>query len=235
VTLAMIAALTAALQFDMQSRRSPQLAAVVPAPLRGHAQTQIVRSALVGQDAALAVREAERLVQRRPLPAENLILLAKGQAKAGQIEAAAQTIQIAGQRGWREPVAQEAVLRLALAAGDKPEAARRYAALFLQRQTPDTLLEELGQAVLGEPRGPGQQTMVAIIAGGERWHTNFLRRGARVMPPAAFSAIVVDSIALGVRFDCSVLKQSTAQLEQRDPMAAADLRRAAAGCLPVRP
>jgi hypothetical protein len=77
--------------------------------------------------------------------------------------------------------------------------------------------------------------MVAIIAGGERWHTNFLRRGARVMPPAAFSAIVVDSIALGVRFDCSVLKQSTAQLEQRDPMAAADLRRAAAGCLPVRP
>lgn len=43
------------------------------------------------------------------------------------------TIQISSQRGWREPVAQVAVLRLALDADDKAEAAHRYAALFLQR------------------------------------------------------------------------------------------------------
>jgi hypothetical protein len=180
----------------------------------------------------MAVREAERLVQGRPLPAENLILLAKAQAKAGQVEAAAQTIQIASQRGWREPVAQEVVLRLALAAGDKPEAARRYAALFLHRPTADALLEELGQAVLSEPRGPGQQTMVAIIVWRERWYMNFLRRGARVMPPAAFSAIVADSLARGVSFDCGVLGQSADQLEQRDAAAAAELRRAAARTCP---
>jgi hypothetical protein len=59
-------------------------------------------------------------------------LLAVAQAKAGNAEAAGLAIQIAGQRGWREPVAQEAVLRLALGAGNKPEAARRYAALFLR-------------------------------------------------------------------------------------------------------
>ena len=217
-----VGVLATALQFDMQSRRSPQLASVVPAPLRSHAQVHVVRGALAGQDAALAVREAERLVQRRPLPAENLVLLATGQAKAGQMDAAARTIQVAGQRGWREPQAQEAVLRFALAAGDKPEAARRYAALFLQRQTPDILLESLGQAVLDEPRGAGQQTMVAIIVGGERWHATFLRRGARVMPPAAFSAIVADSLARGAVFDCVVLGQSARQVELRDPAAAAD-------------
>jgi hypothetical protein len=47
--LAAIAVVTATLQVDMQSRRSPQLAAVVPAQLRSHAQTQIVCSALAGQ------------------------------------------------------------------------------------------------------------------------------------------------------------------------------------------
>lgn len=228
-----IALVTAALQFDMQSRRSPQLAAMVPAPLRGHSQVQVVRSALAGKDAALALGEAERLLQRRPLPAENLVLLATGQAKAGKPDDAVLTIQIAGRRGWRDPVAQQAVLRLALAAGDKPEAARRYAALFLQRQTPDALLEELGQAVLDEARGPGQQTMLAIIIGGERWHSIFLRRGPRVMPPAAFSAIVADSIARGVRFDCNLLGQSAGMLAQRDAVAAADLRQAIAADCPA--
>lgn len=82
-------------------------------------------------------------MQRRPLPADNLVLLATGQAKEGKPDYAMLTIQIAGQRGWRDPIAQEAVLRLALAARDKPEAARRSVALFLQRQTPDALLEEL--------------------------------------------------------------------------------------------
>jgi hypothetical protein len=226
--LAAIALLTAALQLDMQSKKAPGLAPLVPAPLRNEAQSQIVQTALTGKDTKLAVAEAERLVRRRPLPAESLTMLAVAQAKAGQMDAAGRTIQIAGQRGWRVPVAQEAVLRLALGAGDKAEAARRYAALFLRAQTPDSLLEELGPAVLGEPGGLGQQTLVAIVVGGERWHSTFLRRGVRVMPPAAYSAIVADSLARGAVFDCVVLGQSLRQAERRDPAAAADLRRAAA-------
>lgn len=228
-----IALVTIGLQIDRQSESTRQLAPLVPGPLRNFAQTRITQQALLGKDPALAMAEAERLVRRRPIPAEYLTLLAAGQIKAEQPEQAAMTIQIAGQRGWREPVAQEAVLRLALAAGDKPEAARRYAALFLQGQTPDALLEELGQAVLSETRGPGQQTMVAIIVGGDRWHSTFLRRGARVMPSGAFAAIVADSLARGVVFDCVVLGQSTARVGLRDPAAAADLRRVAAQTCPA--
>jgi hypothetical protein len=225
--LAAVALLTAALQIDMQSRRSPALADLVPEPLRNVAQVRITQAALDGEDSARALAEAERLVRRRPVPAEYLTLLATGQAKAGEVEKATQTIQIAGQRGWREPLAQEAVLRLALSAGDKPEAARRYAALFLRDQTPDRLLEELGPAVLAEPGGLGQQTLVAIVVGGERWHSLFLRRGARVMPPAAFSAIATDSIAKGTAFDCKALAASIDTLKQRDADAANTLRAAA--------
>ena len=225
--LAAIALLTTALQLDMHSKKAPGLAAVVPAPLRSQAQVQIVQTALAGKDAKLAVAEAERLVRRRPLPAESLTLLAVAQAKAGDLDAAGRTIQIAGQRGWRVAMAQEAVLRLALGAGDKPEAARRYAALFLRDQTPDSLLEELAPAVLGEPGGLGQQTMVAIVVGGERWHTTFLRRGVRVMPPAVFSAIAASSVLEGAAFDCGALAQSIKAVGQRDAGAGYNLAMAA--------
>jgi hypothetical protein len=221
--LAGLAVVTTALQLDKQSEVAPALAPLVPSAFRNFAQTQIAASAAENADPAVAVAEAQRLVQRRPVPAEYLTLLAVAQAKAGNEQAAGVAIQIAGQRGWREPVAQEAVLRLALNAGDKPEAARRYAALFLRADTPDALLLELGPAVLDEPRGPGQQAIVDIVAGGERWYERFLQRGPQVMPPAAFAAITADSLKRGAQFDCQALAQSTDTLRQRDAAAAAQL------------
>ncbi len=171
VALAAVAGLTTALQIDMQSRKAPALAAAVPEILRDQAQQRMARDALTGSDPKRALAEAEKLVRRRPVPAEHLTLLAATQAQAGQNEAAVRTIQIAGRRGWREPAAQEAVLRLAIAAGDRPEAARRYAALFLRPATPNALLEELVPAVLDGPDCSGRDTLVAVVVGGQRWHT----------------------------------------------------------------
>ncbi|WDA41874.1 hypothetical protein [Erythrobacter sp. BLCC-B19] len=225
--LAAIALLTAVLQLDLMAARAPGVVPIVPSPLRNESQVAITRAALAGTDSARALAEAERLVQRRPIPARNLVLLSVSQAKAGKAEDAAKTIQIAAQRGWREPLAQEAMLRIALAAGDEAEAARRYAALFLRDGTPEPLLSELGTAVLAKPGGLGQSTMVAIVVGGERWHAAFLGRGPRVMPPAAFSAITADSLARGAAFDCAALGQSVRVLKRRDPAAAASLRTAA--------
>lgn len=230
--LAAIALVTTALQLDLRTRSQPEIAPLIPAPLRNFAQVRIVQNALAGPDAATALAEAKRLVARRPVPAENLTLLAAAQVKAGQLEAAGQSIQIAGRRGWRDPIAQEAVLRLALAAGDRAEAARRYAALFLRQQTPDVLLEELGPAVLGGEDPTARETMVAIVVGGERWHSQFLRRGVRVMPPAAFGAIAARSLEQGTAFDCGVLGQSIKRLARRDAAAGTQLATAAAARCP---
>lgn len=221
--LAIVAVLVSLLQIDKQSEKSPHLAALVPGPLRNYAQVVVTQVALGGTDAAAGLAEAQRLVRRRPVPAEYLALLAAGQAKAGQTEAALQTIQIAGKRGWREPATQVAVLRIALAAGDEAEAARRYAALFLRAATPDALLAELGPAVLDKPGGTGQQTLVRIVVGGERWHALFLRRGSQVMPPAAFAAITTASMAQGAAFDCGQLAQAIKGLTRRDQAAGAAL------------
>lgn len=228
------ACVTAALQIDKQSEVTPMLAPLVPAPLRNFAQTVIAAEATDSGNPTLALAEARRLVRQRPVPAEYLTLLAVAQTKAGQVEAAGLTIQIAGQRGWREPLAQEAVLRLALAAGDKPEAARRYAALFLRSETPDAVLEDLGPAVLDEVGGPGQQTMAGIVSGTERWQSVFLRRGAWVMPPKAFSAIAVTSRDKGAQFDCRVLDQAIQVVTRRDAEAGTRLQQAAADCPPTR-
>ena len=108
------------------------------------------------------------------------------------------------------------MLRLALDAGDEPEAARRYAALFLRAATPNALLQELGPAVLAQTGGPGQRTLVDIISGTDRWHDTFLRRGVQVIPPAAFADITLASIKRGARFDCGILKQSLKALGQQD-------------------
>jgi hypothetical protein len=215
-----VAIITIALQVDKQAETSPTLAALVPGPLRNFAQTQMAAQAAAGDNPAAALAEARRLVQRRPLPAEYLALLAVAQAKAGQAEQSGTTIQIAGQRGWREPVAQEAVLRLALAAGDKAEAARRYTALLLRRETPDALLIDLGPQVFDGSGGAGEATLIDIVAGSERWHPQFLRRGAAVMPPPAFSAVTRAVTERGARFDCADLARAAKVLERRDGAAA---------------
>lgn len=229
-----VALVTAAVQIDKRAESIPALAGVVPEPFRNYAQTRIAAAALAGKDEQAALAEAERLVRRRPLPAEYLTLLAASQVKAGQVERAGRTIQVAATRGWREPVAQVAMLRLALANADRPEAARRYAALFLRDSTPDALLLELGPAVFAGPEADAaaaRDTIIAVVVGGERWHTAFLRRGARLMPPAAFAAIAEGSMARGVQFDCRVLKISVDGLARRDSEAAATLRAAGVkGC-----
>lgn len=230
-----LAVVTTFLQLDRQSEANPALASLVPVPLRGYAQVPIAGMASEGDDAALALAEARRLVRRRPVPAEHLTLLAVAQTKAGAADQAGLTIQIAAQRGWREPLAQEAVLRLALAAGDKPEAARRYAALFLRAATPDTLLREYGPAVLDEPDGPGQRTLVDIVSGTDRWNDNFLRRGLQVMPTAAFTDIATATIARGTRYDCGALAQVIKGLRQRDEASAARLASAASAECPQLP
>lgn len=226
--LALIAGLTLFLQIDKQSETTPALAAAVPSPLRDFAQTRVTLAALEADDPAAALTEAKMLVQRRPVPAEYLSLLAIAQARAGQADQAALTIQMAGKRGWREPLAQEAVLRLALSAGDTPEAARRYAALFLLPTTPDKLLEDFGPQVFGEPGGPGRATMIDIVTGGERWHSLFLRRGLAVMPADAFGEIAAASMERGAAFDCGVLDRAIIGLRPRDAAAAARLEKAAA-------
>lgn len=123
--LSCVALVTAGLQLDKQSEVTPALAPLVPAPLRNFAQTQITASAAENGDPAVALAESEDWCAAARFRPNTLQFWRSPLAKAGKLQNAALAIQFAGQRGWREAIAQEAVLRLALAAGDQAEAARR--------------------------------------------------------------------------------------------------------------
>ncbi|MBI1402426.1 MAG: hypothetical protein GC147_04355 [Porphyrobacter sp.] len=226
-----IAVVTTGVELDRESGRKPALAPLVPEPFRAFAQPRIVGEATRSTDAAQALAEARRLIRRRPLPAEHLSLLAVAQTKAQMPQAAAITIQVAGQRGWREPIAQEAVLRLALAAGDRPEAARRYLALLLESAASDALLRELGPPIFEGAEGePGRAAMAEVVADTERWPDLFLRRGERVMPAKVFAEVVATAAARGADFDCAVLEKTQAAVARKDDEAARILEPAVRSC-----
>lgn len=218
-----LAALVATgVQLDRQARYSPPFATAVPEPFRAFAQARIASSAVVGGNTFLGLAEAERLVAVRPYPAEHLRLLATAQFEAEQAEQSAVTVQLAARRGWRDPLAQQAMLELALGAGDGSEAARRYAALLLNNAVENELLVEHASRTFAEPGGAARVTFAEIVAGGQRWHDFFLRRGARVLPADAFREIVVSANAI-TRFECPAINRTLDQLGNRDPSSAEQL------------
>ncbi|GMN01947.1 hypothetical protein [Erythrobacter sp. MTPC3] len=222
--LALIGVCTAALQLDRQSATMPAIASLTPEPVRSFAQAQIVAQKLQNGDPARALDEAKILVNRRPIPAETLRLLAQAQFAANAQTDGFVTIQIAARRGWRDTVAQESMLRLAVAAGDEAEAAKRYVALLLKNETSNALLQEIGAELFADAESPASTTLAQIVTDANRWRTTFVRRGARVLPPATFAKVIAASMDAGTSFDCQTLSRSAAVIANRDSEAASRLK-----------
>lgn len=206
---------TAALQLDRQARVSPEIAELVPGPFRAFAQTQVTAKALANQDGGDALVAATTLVRRRPLPAENLRLLSASQFKAGLLDQSMNTMQFAAKRGWRDPVPQETMMRLALHAGDEAEAARRYVALMLRPQTSDQTLAEIGDAIFADKNGEGRKTLFGLLSDTQRWQSIFVRRALKTVSDDAYVDAILHARSAGVTFDCSQLRNSHRSLEAK--------------------
>lgn len=184
--LLLLAFVACAAQLDRQARRNPLLALMVPAPARYFSQFHIAAGAIATGPPEQAMAEARLLVRRRPMPAENLRLLAAAQIAAGGHDAAYLTLQQAARRGWRDSATQEAMLLIALDAGDGAEAARRFAALWvLDPAYPP--LPELSARIFADAQA--RAAMAAIAADAPRWRARFLASGGRVIAPDAFADI----------------------------------------------
>lgn len=225
LALLAVAGVCTGVQLDRQSRKDPELAQYVPEPFRSSAQRVLAARTIADGSPEAGLAEARKLVERRPMPAEHLRLLTQAEVAAGEAQAGAITIQYAAQRGWRDAATQLAMVQIALDVGDKPQAARRYAALFMIRSTEEALLEQLGAQVLAEPGGEERAVIAEIVSGADRWHSTFLQRGARVMPPDAFAEIVAINLDKGVEFECRRLEQAARTVSSRDAAAGETLER----------
>jgi hypothetical protein len=224
ILLLVIGLATAGLQLDRQSGQTHVLAPSVPGPFRASASHIIAESALRSGQNELALNEAERLVRKRPLPAEHLRLLAQAQIASGDLAAGSVAVQVAAQRGWRDRAAQEAMLRVALATGEEAEAARRYLALLLRSQTEDALLIELGPQVFERSGSEAVEAVANILAGSTRWHSAFLNRALRVIPPSALAAILKSTSEKGVQFDCAMMTRAVRLLARDRSLDTAQLQ-----------
>lgn len=219
-----LALATLQLQLDRQAAREPQYAAFVTEPFRANAQFIRTARALNREDTDAALAEARRLIARRPVPAEHLTLLAGVYFQDEDIEPASLAIQYAAQRGWRDPIAQEARLRLALEAGDDAEAARRFVALMLNQGTDNMALRNLGEAVFAGPSADAENVLVELASETDRWHSVLLRRGPAVVPPRTMANVIVRSLDRGAMLECGSLEQTLRFIERRDAASTADLR-----------
>lgn len=177
------------------------MSAAVPSIFRSFAQENLAYAGVRSIEPSDAVNEARTLLRRSPFPAEHVSLLAIAEERAGNHEASARLIQEAARRGWRDPIAQQAMFDLALQAGDTDEAARRLAAIYAigDEQSPIT---EMRNRLLAAPQG--KEALARMLLAGGRWTQLFLRT-VRVDPD--FRAIQSISTALsnGGKLDCVAL------------------------------
>ena len=203
--LLVVALTAAAAQLDRQSRYQPHLAVLVPEAFRSFAADHLAVDAVRGADQERALRSARLLVSRRPVPAGHLSLLAAAQLQRDPQGRGLLTMEQAARRGWRDLAAQQAMLALALRAGDDAEAAARLAALLALGANEDELAALATDALA---RSGARQAFAEILASTPRWQSAVIVRLARLIPAPAFADTLARAGAAGARFDCMRLRRS---------------------------
>lgn len=223
-----LALVTAGANLDRETRRNPAAARLVPAPLRAYAHGPLALIAVQQKDQASALAHARALVRARPVPSENLSLFAQVAFQAGQGADGYGALTVAGQRGWRDPVAQIALALSALEQRQYAVAAQRIDALWAVRgRTAE--VDGLTTRLLTVPAG--RAAFAQRLATAPRWQETFLYTAIAASDPAAFADTLVRAEGLGARIDCRNLGQVAARFsrKQRPDLAAQVLPQRCAG------
>ena len=192
---------------DREARRGDFPTRLVPPPFRFFAEERIAAHAVKAGDPAAALASARRLVMRRPVPAENLMLLGLAELRAGEPERGTWAIQMAARRGWRDVGAQKVMFGLAIEAGDHDEAANRVAALWIAPGADEEALADTKALLASEP---GRQALGRRLAGGGYWIRGLLRQAGHFEPEALSRAFAVAHEG-GAEFDCRTIARIAAR------------------------
>ncbi|MCB2050445.1 MAG: hypothetical protein KDE63_03350 [Novosphingobium sp.] len=186
--LAVLAFVAIGAEVDRQSRYMPQLARHVPAPFQSFALAHETAAALDHGENRKALALARQLVRQRPIPAENLTLLAMAELANGKEAAGLQTISLAGERGWRVWPLQVTMLQIAMAEHDNEEAAKRLAAMWAIPED-RMVIDDYTAALLSTPEG--REAFAVRLAEGGIWTRAFVQR-AQAPNAAANDATVLE-------------------------------------------
>jgi hypothetical protein len=216
----MLAFIATGSELDRASRRTPALSRLVPAPFRSFAQQHLTEASLAAGDAGNALPEAQRLIRRRPIPAENLFLLAWANQVSRQQEASARALALSAERGWRSPQVQQAMVGIALYNRSPDTAAARLLALW-STGADASLLDALARQVFQAPGGP--EAFGKYLAGSRFSQATIVQQAPLYASPPAYARMIRSAQAAGARFDCAMLEGQAARLTRQGHVAQAKL------------
>lgn len=187
IVLGALALIAIGAQMDRQSRYSPALASHVPGAFQSFALAHEAAASLDRGDNPEALSLARELVAKRPLAAENLTLLAMAELANGDETAAVQSIDLAGQRGWRVWPLQVSLFGIAMENGNYEVAAMRLAAMWAVPEDRE-MVNQATSSLLATPEG--REAFAQRLAQGGIWTKGFNRR-ARTANASANDAITL--------------------------------------------
>lgn len=200
--LVVVAACACLAQLDRISRFSPHLAGSVPESFKGFAAQRLTERAILDEDGEAALAEATILLAARPLPAEHLRLYSQASAMAGQDAQTLAALQAAAARGWRDPLAQIAAARAALAQSEYDAAAARIAALRATGLMPEVAMA-LAVDLGASPEG--RAAMARQLAEDSHWRGHFIAEISSHLEPDRFVGLVESAREQGVDLPCDRL------------------------------
>lgn len=205
-------------QFDQQSRSNTGLALLVPRPFRSQAAMQLTMLSLdIGNGQALS--EAETLLRHSPVPAESLTLYGIAANASGKPDLASRAVAAAAARGWREPIAQEAVFAAAMSAGNYQVALDRLVALW-RIGIRDERIVGLFQRLAGEE--DGRKAFVQRLRVDDAWREGFISWGRSHLRPQEFAQILSTGMAGSLAVECDELSDAASSLLRAGDLRAAE-------------
>ncbi|WP_271079235.1 hypothetical protein [Aurantiacibacter sp. MUD61] len=208
-----LAAVVIFAQLDRASRFQPHLAPLVPRAFSGFAAEQRSREAIAAGYGETAVREASRLIARRPLPAEHLALLSLAATQNGDQALALAAMEASATRGWRVPVAQLASARAALSAERYDLAAQRIAALLSTGSLPDETHALLAELITS---AEGRAAMAERYAAEGHWQANSLTVALPSADPRDVAWLLAEALDAGATLPCDRLAILAASASSED-------------------
>lgn len=214
LVISVMALAACATALDRQARRTPELSAYVPEPFRGFAGEHLAVAAMQREQAREALAISRQVLRERPMPAEHLRIYAQAAFLSGKEDAAAMALTLAGQRGWRDPVAQAAVAAVALAEGNMEVAAQRVAALWATHNS-GPQVDALTRQLLSSAEG--RQAMAQILAAGGSGTRTFINTPGTLSQTAEFADTLRRAEKLGANLPCDKLSRAASTMAQSDP------------------
>ena len=170
------------------------------------------RNAVLANNGPDAAAKAVELLSKRPIPAENLSLLASGMMLQNN-DRAGPVLQAGVTRGWRDMLLQLAALDGALQTQNWNVAIQRLTALRTMRR-PKEYIDPVVEQIIQNP--DGRRAYAAFLKASPIEADGFIKGGLNFLDSATYTDVLLMAMKEGADFECEQMSDATTRLLQKN-------------------